>query len=167
MRIIEAPAHPQNFSDRPTGMTPRAVVYHDTAGPAGSAIAWFQDPRSRVSAHYIVAIDGTIYRCVPEDKMAWHAGTSILWNEPALNAWSLGIELEDTDDRAPYPTAQLRGLLDLAVDISARYRIPLHLHVGHQHICVPKGRKQDPGGDFDWFSYLNMLGHRLYALGRP
>ena len=167
LEIIAAPAHPKNFSARPASAKIGAVIYHDTGGTAASAVAWFQNPASGVSAHYIVAADGKIYNPVPEDKKAWHAGASILWNEPDLNAWSIGIELEDTDDRAPYPAVQIASLLDLAAEISARRRIPLHAHVGHQHIAVPKGRKVDPAGDFDWYWYLNALGHRLHARGGP
>jgi N-acetylmuramoyl-L-alanine amidase len=165
VEVIAAPAHPANYSERPAGARPSAVVYHDTGGSAASAIEWFQNPHAQVSAHYIVAADGKVYSCVPETKKAWHAGSSILWNVPDLNAWSIGIELEDTDDGAPYPKAQLEALLEVAVDVTVRYRIPLHAHVGHQHICVPRGRKVDPSGDFDWFTFLNALGHRVYTRG--
>jgi N-acetylmuramoyl-L-alanine amidase len=102
-----------------------------------------------------------VYNCVPETMKAWHAGESVLWNEPDVNSYSIGVELERSDNGiAPYPKPQIDALLDLAVDISARYRIPLHAHVGHNHVCLPKGRKVDPAG-FDWYTYLNALGHRL------
>jgi len=159
MNIAAAPAHRGNFSARPLGTKPRAVVYHETGGTAASAIAWFQDPTSRVSAHYIVGVGGTIYNCVPETMKAWHAGESVLWNEPDVNSYSLGVELEHAGEGI-YPAAQIEALLMLAADISERYRIPLHAHVGHLHVCLPKGRKVDPQ-DFDWYSFLNALGHRL------
>ena len=161
MILRAAPAHPSNYSRRPAGARIGAILYHDTGGTAASAIAWFQDPRAQVSAHYVVARDGTVYSCVPEDAKAWHAGSSELFGIPDLNAWSLGIELEDRDDREPYPAAQLEALLELATDISRRYLIPLNHHVGHEHVARPRGRKADPGVDFPWFAFLNAVGRRL------
>ena len=166
--MIAFPAHPKNYSNRPAGVQPGAVIYHDTGGSCESALQWFANPKSGVSAHYVIARDGRVYTCVAEDKKAWHAGSSILFGIPDLNAWSIGIELEDKlniDD--PYPIEQIESLLELATEISGRYRIPINRHVGHDMIAVPRGRKVDPGADFDWYFVLNAIGHRLYARGLP
>ena len=160
--MIDAPAHPKNYSARPAGARIGAVVYHDTGGSVESALQWFANPVAGVSAHYVIARDGRVYGCVDEGMKAWHAGSSVLFGIPDLNAWSIGIELEDTRDAGdPYPVAQTEALLELATEISLRYRIPLNHHVGHAHIAVPRGRKVDPGADFDWYTYLNTLGGRL------
>ncbi len=162
--MIQAPASPSNFSTRPPSVTPSAVVYHDTIGTAESAIAWFQNPAAGVSAHYIVARDGRIFRCVEEAFKAWHAGSSVFHGVADVNGFSVGIELEDWKDIGdPYPAAQLASLIDLAAEISTRWRIPLNHHVGHCHIATPRGRKTDPGPDFPWYDYLNALGARLIA----
>jgi N-acetylmuramoyl-L-alanine amidase len=162
MTPIAYPASPKNYSARPRGAVIGCVVYHDTGGSAESALQWFQNPVAGVSAHYVVARDGRVYACVAEDQKAWHAGSSLLFGIPDLNAWSIGIELEDRLDVGDgYPEAQIEALLHLAVAISKRYRIPLNHHVGHEHIAVPRGRKVDPGADFPWYAYLNALGRRL------
>jgi N-acetylmuramoyl-L-alanine amidase len=161
MTIIERPADPTNYGNRKAGAKPLFVIYHDTAGTAESAVHWFQNPASKVSAHYIVTAIGVIYRMVPEDKAAWHAGMSEFMGYESLNDWSIGIEMEDQDDKKPYPDVQLKAVLELAQDLATRYKIPLNRHVGHVDIATPRGRKIDPGPDFDWWAFLNVLGARL------
>lgn len=135
-----------------------AVVLHDTASEGvDSVFAWFSNPESQASAHYLIDRDGTTYRLVAEERKAWHAGASMLHGRDDVNQFSIGIELVDkTDD--PYPDAQLQALTELTVEICTRHRIPLNRIVAHSDIAVPRGRKQDPGGDFDWFSFLAVVG---------
>ena len=49
-----------------------------------------------VSTHYVVDRQGTVYRLIPEERIAWHAGKG-KWLEERftdrLNAYSIGIEL--------------------------------------------------------------------------
>lgn len=167
MNIIEHPAHPTNYGERKHGAKIIGIVYHDTGGTAQSALNWFADPAAKVSSHYVIAKDGTIYRCVPDEKAAWHAGMSEWFGYENLNDWTIGIEIEDKNDVDPYPEAQLLSLLELSEALSMQYRIPLNHHVGHQHIAVPAGRKVDPGPDFDWWGFLNTLGARLSAKEHP
>lgn len=73
---------------------PRIVVIHDTAGTtAAGAISWFQNPRSKVSAHFVVERDGAITQMVDCDVAAWHAGRSSYKGQPNCNAFSVGIEI--------------------------------------------------------------------------
>lgn len=139
-----------------------AIVLHDTGGKtAEGALSWFASPASGVSAHYVIGKDGAVYRCVPDDLIAWHAGTSVLWGEEHVNRWSLGIELVDDHDGDLYPEPQVGALIDLTTDLCWRYRIPLNRVVGHEHIAVPRGRKVDPGDDMPWFVLLAAVGRRL------
>ena len=64
----------------------------------------------RVSAHYVLAEDGTVYRLVPEDRVAWHAGRSHWRGREALNATSIGVEIVNLHgDRHDYPDGADRG----------------------------------------------------------
>lgn len=73
---------------------PRVVVIHDTAGTtAAGAISWFQNPRSKVSAHFVVDRDGTVTQMVECDVKAWHAGRSSYRGTPNVNDFSIGIEI--------------------------------------------------------------------------
>lgn len=103
MKIINHRLHhddgtPYRFRSSPhTGpeIKPRWLVMHYTASAsAEGAISWFQDPHSKVSAHIVIARDGTITQCVPFNRKANHAGVSEWKNVKGLNSHSIGIELD-------------------------------------------------------------------------
>jgi N-acetylmuramoyl-L-alanine amidase len=79
-------------------------VVHTTAGTFASTAAWFADPESGVSAHYLVALDGRVAQFVDERDVARHAGrvlrptASIAEGGDDLNPITIGIELEDGGD---------------------------------------------------------------------
>jgi len=153
MTIVERPANRANWSTR-AGASIDAIILHDTgARTAESTLKWFENPGAQVSSHYVIGRDGTIYRCVQDEAKAWHAGISALWSEDNLNRVSIGIELTNTGNEV-YPEAQYQSLVDLTAQLVRRYRISLNRIVGHRHVCVPQGRKQDPNNHFPWFSYL-------------
>jgi|GEM_PF-1581147 len=92
--IIDKPAHPNNYGDRPAGMDISLVVLHYTAsGSLEATVPWFQNPEAKVSAHYVIGRDGTIVRMVPEEKKAYHAGKSEWNGQKDVNRFSIGIEL--------------------------------------------------------------------------
>lgn len=73
---------------------PWLLVIHYTAGQsAAGAISWFQSPSSKVSAHLVVDLDGTITQMVPFNRRASHAGPSRWRGEEGCNGFSIGIEL--------------------------------------------------------------------------
>jgi len=137
--------HPSvNFNER----RPSFVILHHTGNVgAQRALATLSNPVAEVSAHYLVARDGTVYYLVDEMKRAWHAGDS-WWGAPMdMNSASIGIEL-DNDGSEPYAESQIVALLELLADIKHRYEIPAANFIGHGDIA-PK-RKVDPGVAFPW-----------------
>lgn len=77
-------------------ITPRFLVLHYTASSsAASTVSWFQNRDSRVSAHLVIARDGTPTQLVPFNREAWHAGRSSWGNLSGLNRYSIGIELDN------------------------------------------------------------------------
>jgi AmpD protein len=117
----------------------------------------------RVSAHFLVARGGRVTQFVACNDRAWHAGASSFEGRPACNDFSLGVELEGTDER-PYTAAQYRVLARLARVLFAAY--PLRAVRGHSDIAP--GRKTDPGPAFDWRRFADDLNaHRAaFAPGR-
>jgi N-acetyl-anhydromuramyl-L-alanine amidase AmpD len=76
-----------NHSQAGTLAQRNLVVLHITAGPtARSAINTFQASVAphRVSAHFVVDRDGTVFQLVPLEETAWHASS--------VNSRSIGIE---------------------------------------------------------------------------
>ncbi len=133
-----------NFDER----RPNFVILHHTSDDtAAQALRTLTDPARSVSAHYLVARDGTLYQLVDERARAWHAGTSKWGSDTDVNSSSLGIEL-DNNGREPFPEAQISALLALLADIESRYRIPRTNFLGHADVA-PR-RKVDPSGYFPW-----------------
>ena len=101
-----------------------------------------------VSAHVLIARDGTLTQYVPFDRRAWHAGRSEYCGRSACNDFSVGVELEGTDE-LPYAEAQYRALGQLIVALRRAYPSLRRAEVvGHSDIAP--GRKTDPGPAFDW-----------------
>ncbi len=102
----------------------------------------------RVSAHLFIDRRGTIAQFVPFDRRAWHAGRSRYAGRDGCNDYSIGIELEGTDEM-PYEPPQYRVLADIVATLMACYpRISLSGIVGHNEVAPE--RKTDPGAVFDW-----------------
>ena len=105
-----------------------------------------------VSSHYLVDTDGTIYRLVPEEKRAWHAGVSSWRGQTQLNAASIGIEIVNRGDRLgdwqEFTRPQVDALMELVRWIVKRHGIRPDRVVGHSDIAPL--RKIDPGPLFPW-----------------
>lgn len=109
----------------------------------------------RVSAHLFIRRDGELLQCVPLHRRAWHAGVSSFQGRPACNDYSLGIELEGSDDQ-PYDDAQYAALA--AVLRLLQQHWPLlqgERIVGHSDVAP--GRKSDPGPAFDWLRLRALI----------
>jgi len=108
-----------------------------------------------VSAHCLIERDGNIIQFVSFLDRAWHAGESSWRGEQACNDFSIGIELEGTDDQN-YSEAQYRQLSKLAISLRSRYAdIDGDAICGHSDIAP--GRKTDPGPAFDWAHLQNLI----------
>lgn len=125
------------------------VLHHTACHTADSAMATLEshNPHGRVSAHYLVARDGTIYQLVEESRRAWHAGAGSWKGRGDLNSRSIGIEL-DNDGTEPFAGPLIESLLLLLDDLVRRLRIPRDNIVGHADIAP--GRKVDPSVQFPW-----------------
>ena len=102
----------------------------------------------RVSAHLFVSRSASVTQFVPFDRRAWHAGVSLWRGRADCNDYSVGIELEGTDDTG-YTSRQYAALGHILDALFARYpRLDRSAVVGHNEIAPQ--RKTDPGPHFDW-----------------
>lgn len=123
------------------------ILHHTGSATTERGLQVLSDPAKAVSAHYLIAQDGTIYQLVDERARAWHAGESRWGAVTDINSLSIGVELVN-DGVAPYPEAQLAALLALLADLRQRYQIPAANFLGHADVA-PR-RKADPGPNFPW-----------------
>ena len=151
---------------RPAGVLPELLVVHGISLPPGefggpwidrlftgtlspAAHPYFRTiATQRVSAHALIRRDGQIVQYVPFGERAWHAGQSAWAGRTACNDFSIGVELEGTDD-TPYSDAQYPALAELLAALLAAYpSLTPQAIVGHSD--VSPGRKTDPGASFEW-----------------
>ena len=106
-----------------------------------------------VSAHFLIRRDGELIQFVRCADRAWHAGVSSWRGRDRCNDYSIGIEVEGTDD-VPYAAAQYTMLARLLQALARRY--PIAAAVGHSDVAP--GRKTDPGPAFDWDRLARLTG---------
>jgi len=109
----------------------------------------------RVSSHFLIRREGSIAQFVPCSRRAWHAGESVWRGRENCNDFSVGIELEGTDD-IPYTDPQYLSVAALTRALRRRY--PIRDVVGHSDIAP--GRKTDPGPAFDWKLFRRLTVRR-------
>ncbi|WP_420393352.1 N-acetylmuramoyl-L-alanine amidase [Acuticoccus sp.] len=162
--MIEVPS--PNHGPRVGVDGPDMVVLHYTdMADAGAAVRWLCDPRSQVSAHYLVMRCGEVVRMVDEARRAWHAGVSAWEGVRDVNSRAIGIELDSPGHRpqAPtFPEAQLTALERLLDTVRSRWPIAARNVVAHSDVAP--ARKRDPGERFPW-TRLAQRGHALAVRG--
>ncbi len=115
----------------------------------------------RVSAHLLIDREGRVTQFVPFHRKAWHAGESFHDGRSQCNDFSIGIEMEGTDDSG-FTEAQYRQLAAITLTLISHFpRLDAGRIVGHSDVAP--GRKTDPGPGFDWQRYKAMLGHATTA----
>lgn len=150
MHLIDHPSpnHGPRRDDAPIDML---LLHYTDMATAEAALNRLCDPAAQVSAHYLVARDGRMYRLVPEDRRAWHAGRAWWAGETDINGRSIGIELDNPGHSHGYtdfPEAQMTALTALCREILSRWPIPPYRVLGHSDVAPD--RKIDPGHRFDW-----------------
>ena len=121
---------PRNAERRVRGAT-ELIVLHTTEAPARSSLNKLCE---RGEAHYCVTEDGTVYRIVDRDRVAFHAGRS-MWNgKEDVDEFSIGIECVGYHDKA-MGIVQIRAIRDLVKELQRMYRIPDERVVCHSHVA--------------------------------
>ncbi len=111
-----------------------------------------------VSAHLLIRRDGSCVQYVPFDKRAWHAGKSVYEGRERCNDFSIGIELEGTEE-VDYTDRQYTQLAAVvSVLLEAYPKLSPQRIAGHSDIAP--GRKTDPGASFDWKKFLELLNYQ-------
>lgn len=145
MEIIDRPS--SNYGDR-RGWPVELIVLHYTAmDSADAALDRLCDAEAEVSAHYLIAKDGTLYRLVEDDKRAWHAGEGRWAGRDDVNSRSIGIEL-DNDGTGPFDEALMMTLEALLAELLDCHDLSPKAVIAHSDLAPE--RKSDPGPYFDW-----------------
>ena len=162
-----------NCNERPPGVDISLLVIHNISLPPGeyggsqirelfcnaldcSAHPWFERLRElRVSSHLLIDRAGALVQFVPLHARAWHAGDSAFLGRENCNDFSIGIELEGSDDE-PYTEQQYVRLSRVTVQLMQHYPLITPQRIAG-HADIAPGRKTDPGPAFDWPHYRALL----------
>jgi len=163
-----------NYSPRPENISIDAIIIHSISMPLGSyegddisqlftnRLDWDKEPfydsirGLKVSAHFLIRRTGELIQYVDCYSRAWHAGQSCLGDKTKCNDFSIGIELEGTDD-STFEIAQYETLAEVVKTLLKQFpKITQDRIVGHSDIAP--GRKTDPGDGFDWKELFSRIG---------
>jgi len=165
-RVVDSP----NQDERPAGAEVTLLVLHSISLPPGeyggdaierlftnrldpAAHPYFAEVAAlRVSSHFLIRRDGELLQFVPLGRRAWHAGVSSWRGRERCNDFSVGVELEGSDD-APFTDPQYARLAALIAAL--RRALPLRDIAAHSDVAP--GRKTDPGPGFDWPRLFKQL----------
>ena len=164
-----------NFNQRPENTEIQLVVIHNISLPPSqfgggyiekffqNQLDWEAHPYFKiiegmqVSAHLLILRTGEIIQFVNFKDRAWHAGRSTYLAHPECNDYSIGIELEGSDDQ-DFTEDQYQKLVDVVAILQQAYpKIQSHI-AGHSDIAP--GRKTDPGLHFQWEYFRAQLKQR-------
>lgn len=149
-----------NFGRRPEGTVVDCIVLHADAGRSDAGtVSWIMAPASKVSYHFLVGRNGTIYQFVQAHLRAWHAGVSSFSGRQNVNDFSLGVAFANDQRGEPFSAAQLAAGVELVAGLCQSYKIPLRRIT--THAAISPGRKHDPGPLFPLETFLADVGARL------
>ena len=154
-----------NFNERPLGEVSLLVIHNISLPPGqfgtGKVQQFFQNrlpvdehpyfagiAQLTVSAHFLIERDGDVTQFVSCNQRAWHAGVSCFGGREHCNDFSIGIELEGTDE-LPFSEAQYQALVEVTLGLLSAYP-DLSVERICGHCDIAPGRKTDPGPFFDW-----------------
>lgn len=161
-----------NFNPRPDQTEIQLIVIHNISLPpsqfgGGYIEQFFQNKLDwsvhpyfqtiegmQVSTHFLILRNGDVLQFVNCQDRAWHAGRSTYLAKKECNDYSIGIELEGSDD-LPFEAVQYQSLVEVVITLQDAYpQIKQHI-AGHSDIAP--GRKTDPGMYFEWTKFREML----------
>lgn len=142
-----------NFSKKPRKRSSiKFIIIHYTGMQSKiESLKRLTDPKSKVSAHYLIDRKGEVIKLVKESNIAWHAGKSKWKKINNLNRYSIGIELVNKGHKfgyQRYTNSQIKSLIILCKRLKKKYKIKSHNILGHSDIAPL--RKVDPGEKFPW-----------------
>jgi len=169
-----------NYDDRPEGAVIEALIIHAISLPPGQyggvCVEQFfcnqldreehpyfaEIAELKVSSHFLIHRSGELVQFVPIHQRAWHAGVSCCMGREAVNDFSIGIELEGSDDDT-FEDAQYQTLTELTHTLISAIPTLSAKHI-YGHADIAPGRKTDPGPNFDWQAYRLALSSQEYQV---
>lgn len=135
------------------------IIIHTTEGQWLGCINWLCNPRSKVSAHYVISKKGEIIHLVQNKYAAWHVGLA--------NGFTIGVEHEGFINDPNWITKELWNTsIELSAALCKEYNIPVENIIGHNDKLMIKygNNHQDPGTAWNMIEYRKQIKEKLEIL---
>lgn len=138
------------------------IVVHYVGNPGSSAVAnrnYFENLKTThktyASSHYVVGLSGEVIRCIPEDEVAFHAGSY------SMNRKSIGIETCHPDSTGKFSDVTYNSLVELCVDICKRYNLTIDNIIRHYDVTGKKCPLYYVDNENEWIQFKNDVANKL------
>ena len=140
-----------NFNNRIYSKIKFIIIHYTALKNSKTAIQFLCDEKNKVSSHFLISQNGSIYSLVDIKKRAWHAGNSAWMNYRNINSYSIGIELDFSYEfkNNSYNYKMILSLKKLLKYLLKKYKLKNTNILGHSDRAP--FRKIDPGPKFPWY----------------
>ena len=139
-----------NYNSRKSSKIQLIIIHYTALKNTLDAVSYLCNKEKKVSSHYLISQNGTVYNLVKDKFRAWHAGQSF-WQEIIdINSVSIGIELDynPSGKNNKYSFKMIYSLKKLIFKLQKIYKINKNNVLAHSDISP--FRKKDPGKHFPW-----------------
>ena len=141
-----------NYNSRKNSKISLIIIHYTALKNTNDAITYLCNKKNKVSSHYVVAQNGSVYSLIEDKFRAWHAGQAFWQGITDINSFSIGIEL-DYNPRGKnnkFSSKMMYSLKKLILKLKKNYKINKNSILAHSDIAPY--RKKDPGKNFPWKS---------------
>ena len=141
-----------NYNSRKNSKIRLIIIHYTALENTLDAVSYLCNKEKKVSSHYLISQNGTVYNLVQEKFRAWHAGQAF-WKEITdINSISIGIELDYNPNgkNNKFSLKMIYSLKKLIFKLQKNYKINKNSILAHSDIAP--FRKLDPGKNFPWQS---------------
>ena len=141
-----------NYNSRKNSKISLIIIHYTALKNTNEAITYLCNKKNKVSSHYVIAQNGSVYSLVEDKFRAWHAGKSFWQGITDINSFSIGIELDynPSGKNNKFSFKMINSLKKLILKLKKNYKINKNSILAHSDIAPY--RKKDPGKNFPWKS---------------
>ncbi|MDO4211424.1 MAG: N-acetylmuramoyl-L-alanine amidase [Bacteroidales bacterium] len=166
----EVPYPSNNYDTVKVNEVKGVILHHTAESTLQRSLDALTSEERGVSAHIVIDTDGTRYLLVDPERVAWHAGFSLLHGREKCNDWTLGIEFQGNTLEQPLTQDQIDSAIEWLLPLIAKYDIPVANIVTHEMIRTaykkahPESRAYDKP-DITPIEYKRFMAQLHDALG--
>ena len=141
-----------NYNSRKNSRIKLIIIHYTALKNTLDAVSYLCNKEKKVSSHYLISQNGTVYNLVKDKFRAWHAGQAFWQDNIDINSISIGIELDynPTGKNNKFSLKMIYSLKKLIINLQKNYKINKNNILAHSDIAP--FRKKDPGKNFPWHS---------------